>query len=59
MELLEIIKHLVSEIEIDSEKFYSKGNSAAATRARKNLQKLKETAQLFRVGIQEEKKSKK
>jgi len=59
MELLEIIKHLVSEIEIDSEKFYSKGNSAAAVRARLNLQKLKETAQLLRVGIQEEKKSKK
>lgn len=39
----------------DSTKFFEKGNKAAGTRARKNLQELKKLAQELRVAIQDTK----
>jgi hypothetical protein len=39
----------------DSSKFFEKGNKAAGTRARKNLQELKKLAQELRVAIQDAK----
>ena len=50
------IKSLVDELEVDMEKFYSKNNKTAGTRARKLLQDLKKLAQDIRIDIQEKKK---
>ncbi len=50
------IKALVDELEVDMEKFYSKGNKTAGTRARKTLQDLKKLSQDIRVDIQSNKK---
>ncbi len=50
------IKSLVDELEVDMEKFYSKGNKTAGTRARKLLQDLKKLSQDIRVDIQSNKK---
>jgi len=47
------IKDLVSEMEVDLNKFYDKGNKAAGTRARKHLQSLKKLAQEIRLEIQD------
>jgi len=47
------IKNLVSEMEVDMNKFYEKGNKAAGTRARKQLQALKKLAQKIRLEIQD------
>jgi len=47
------IKDLVSEMEVDLNKFYEKGNKAAGTRARKHLQSLKKLAQEIRLEIQD------
>jgi len=47
------IKNLVSEMEVDMNKFYEKGNKAAGTRARKQLQSLKKLAQEIRLEIQD------
>jgi hypothetical protein len=43
----------MSELEEDMEKFYDKGNKAAGTRARKQLQDLKKLAQEIRLEIQD------
>lgn len=53
MSRLEQIKSLMSELEPDMEKFYDKGNKAAGTRARKQLQELKKLSQEIRLEIQE------
>jgi hypothetical protein len=50
------IKALVDDLEVDMEKFYSKGNKTAGTRARKSLQELKKLSQDIRVDIQNSKK---
>ncbi len=50
------IKSLVDDLEVDMEKFYSKGNKTAGTRARKLLQDLKKLSQEIRVNIQSNKK---
>jgi len=49
------INELVSDLQVDLEKFYEKGNKTAGTRARKKLQDLKKLAQDIRVEIQEKK----
>ncbi|MDR8389601.1 histone H1 [Aliifodinibius sp. S!AR15-10] len=47
------IKNLINGIEGDMTKFYSKGNKAAGTRARKGLQEVKKIAQDIRLEIQD------
>ena len=42
----------VSNMAEDIEKFFASGNKAAGTRARKELQKLKNLAQELRIDIQ-------
>ena len=41
MNLLEQIRELVASTEEDHDRFYGKGNAAAGTRVRKNMQELK------------------
>lgn len=53
MSRLNEVKSLVSELEVDLEKFYDKGNKAAGTRARKQLQELKKLSQDIRLEIQD------
>ena len=53
MSRIEEVKSLMSELEEDMEKFYDKGNKAAGTRARKQLQDLKKLAQEIRLEIQD------
>jgi len=48
----EALKAQLEEMEKDVEKFYVKGQSAAGTRLRKQLNELKKTAQEMRVEIQ-------
>lgn len=55
----EQLKELISELEPDLEKFYEKGNKAAGTRARKQLQELRKLSQEVRLEIQEIKNSEK
>lgn len=55
MSRLEQVKSLMNELEGDLEKFYEKGNKAAGTRARKQLQELKKLSQEIRLEIQERK----
>ncbi len=43
----------MSELEVEMEKFYDKGNKAAGTRARKQLQELKKLSQEIRLEIQD------
>ena len=50
------IKSLVDSLEVDMEKFYSKSNKTAGTRARKSLQDLKKLSQDIRIDIQNRKK---
>jgi hypothetical protein len=45
----------MTELEEDMEKFYEKGNKAAGTRARKQLQDLKKLSQEIRLEIQAKK----
>jgi len=52
MSRIEEVKSLMTELEEDMEKFYDKGNKAAGTRARKQLQDLKKLAQDIRNDIQ-------
>jgi hypothetical protein len=47
------VKNLMSDLEVDLDKFYNKGNKAAGTRARKSLQDLKKLAQDIRLEIQD------
>ena len=55
----EQLKNLISELEPDLEKFYEKGNNAAGTRARKQLQEVRKLSQEIRLEIQEIKNSEK
>lgn len=43
----------MAELEGDLDKFYNKGNKAAGTRARKQLQELKKLSQEIRLEIQD------
>ncbi len=52
MSRLDEVKNLMAGLEEDLVKFYDKGNKAAGTRARKQLQDLKKLAQDIRVEIQ-------
>ena len=52
MSRIDDIRTLVDAATSEMDKFYSKGNKAAGTRARKNLQELKKLAQDVRVEIQ-------
>lgn len=52
MSRLSEVKNLMAGLEEDLVKFYDKGNKAAGTRARKQLQDLKKLAQDIRVEIQ-------
>lgn len=52
MSRLNEVKNLMAGLEEDLVKFYDKGNKAAGTRARKQLQDLKKLAQDIRVEIQ-------
>lgn len=53
MSRIEEVKNLMTELEEDMEKFYEKGNKAAGTRARKQLQDLKKLSQEIRLEIQD------
>ncbi|WGQ09917.1 histone H1 [Pedobacter gandavensis] len=44
MEKFNQIKTLISQIEVDADKFYNRGNSAAGTRLRKGMLALKALA---------------
>ena len=57
MDKLANLKETMEAISKDSTKFFEKGNKAAGTRARKNLQELKKLAQELRVAIQDTKAS--
>jgi len=49
------IKTIVESVSDDVEKFYEKGNKAAAGRIRKAMQDIKNLAQELRVHVQETK----
>lgn len=49
------VKALVTALEADVDKFYTKSNSAAGTRVRKGMQDLKNLAQSIRLEVQETK----
>lgn len=53
MSRIDEIKTLMEGLEEDLVKFYEKGNKAAGTRARKQLQDLKKLSQDVRLEIQE------
>ena len=53
MSRIDEVRSLMTELEEDLEKFYEKGNKAAGTRARKQLQNLKKLSQDIRVEIQD------
>jgi hypothetical protein len=53
MSRIDEVKNLMTELEDDLDKFYNKGNKAAGTRARKQLQDLKKLSQEIRLEIQE------
>ncbi|NBC64532.1 MAG: histone H1 [Bacteroidetes bacterium] len=53
MSRIEEVQNLVTELSEDLDKFYEKGNKAAGTRARKQLQELKKLSQDIRVEIQD------
>ena len=55
MEKFEEIKSLIAALEEDVEKFYVKGNKAAAVRIRKSMQEVKNLAQELRLHVQETK----
>lgn len=55
MSRFEELKGFVESLEEDFNKFYQKGNKAAGTRVRKEMQELKRKAQDIRVEIQEKK----
>lgn len=57
MSRIEQMNSLVAELEPDMEKFYEKGNKAAGTRARKQLQEIKKVSQEIRLEIQDMKNS--
>jgi hypothetical protein len=51
------LKELVTSIEVDAEKFFNNGNSAAGTRVRKGLQEIKTLAQEIRNEVTAKKNS--
>lgn len=53
MSRIDDVKNLTAELEGDLDKFYNKGNKAAGTRARKQLQELKKLSQEIRLEIQD------
>jgi hypothetical protein len=53
MQKFQELKDLITSLEGDIDKFYSKGNSAAGTRVRKGMQDLKNIAQAIRAEVQE------
>lgn len=53
MSRIDEVKNLMTDLEVDLEKFYDKGNKAAGTRARKQLQALKKLSQEIRLEIQD------
>ena len=55
MQKFQELKDLITSLEGDIDKFYSKGNSAAGTRVRKGMQDLKNLAQAIRLEVQETK----
>ncbi|MFO7798567.1 histone H1 [Rhodohalobacter sp.] len=57
MSRIEQVKNMIAELEDDMNKFYEKGNKAAGTRARKQLQELKKVSQEIRLEIQDMKNS--
>jgi hypothetical protein len=54
---LQKIKSLVEVLSAESDKFYTKGNKSAATRARTAAQELRELLKTFRGEILEAKKN--
>ncbi|WP_353138496.1 histone H1 [Pseudopedobacter sp.] len=52
------LKDLILGLEVEAEKFYQKGNSAAGTRLRKGLQDAKNLSQSIRLAVQESKNAK-
>lgn len=57
MKKFEEVKKLITDLEVDADKFYNKGNSAAGTRVRKGMQDLKNLSQAIRLEVQEMKNS--
>lgn len=57
MNRIDQVRSMVAELEEDMTKFYDKGNKAAGTRARKQLQDLKKVSQEIRLEIQDMKNS--
>lgn len=55
MEKFEQLKSVLTGLEVDLDKFYNKGNSAAGTRIRKGMQEIKAIAQQIRIEVQEKK----
>lgn len=55
MEKFSKLKELLASVEVDAEKFYNSGNSAAGTRVRKAMQDLKVIAQEIRTEVTEKK----
>ncbi len=53
MQKFQDLKNLITSLEGDAEKFYSKANSAAGTRLRKGMQELKNLAQIIRAEVQD------
>lgn len=53
MSRIDEVKNLMSELEVEMDKFYNKSNKAAGTRARKHLQDLKKLSQEIRLEIQD------
>jgi hypothetical protein len=51
------MKELFASVEVDANKFYNSGNSAAGTRVRKGMQDLKNLAQEIRNEVTEKKNS--
>jgi hypothetical protein len=51
------MKDLFASIEVDANKFYNSGNSAAGTRVRKGMQDLKNLAQEIRTEVTAKKNS--
>jgi len=58
MENFEKLKAELAELENDATKFFANGNSAAGTRLRVGMQRIKALAQEVRVAVGEAKKTK-
>lgn len=57
MNRIEQMQSLIADLEPEMTKFYEKGNKAAGTRARKQLQEIKKVSQEIRLEIQDKKNS--